>query len=145
MTPRSYGAKFSAAPEPQVQSGNPNRQSRFGEKHSENFAGIHVGYGAAEKEAKWTATKTKRNETNERNEQKSKRQRVKCGGSKYSRKKIDNRSHHMALATIWHCHMALWEGHMAWPYDEKHGIVSKWASEKSFLTFETIYGVSFRF
>ena len=28
---------------------------------------------------------------------------------------------------------------MAWPYAEKHGIVLRWASEKSFLSFETIW------
>ena len=40
---------------------------------------------------------------------------------------------------------AIWDDHMDMEYDKKHGIVSKWASEKSFFIFETISGSVFNF
>ena len=44
-------------------------------------------------------------------------------------------------SSIWQSHgFAIWPCHMA----KKHEMMSKWASEKSFFTFEVIPGVSFQ-
>ena len=40
---------------------------------------------------------------------------------------------------------AIWPCHMALPYEKKHEIVSKWASEKSLSTFEVTPRGSFQF